>query len=1158
MSYIIGSSKITQSRGIGYELVDDLPITSVTYSIDYWTRPGDWISVPTPATGSEVVYMLVGVYDSPNYLTIRTTGTCSVNWGDGTTQSISSGSYARKEFNFGSYSVGTLTSEGFRQALVTVTPDYPGTLTSFDISEQHSYQTSYTKPNVLDMKMSGSNLTSLSISNNGAPQFDKLTNFEFVGTHSISNLSYTFYNCRNLRSVKMNFQNTTNTLGIFSGCFNLRNADISNLGSVTNMGSMFASCYSLKSLPEIDASSCTSMSSTFNGCISMSDSPTINNSSLLLDTSSMFYNCYMLKKVNSFTTSAVTNMTSMFYNCYVLETVPLFNTQSVTNMTSMFYNCYMLYSIPAFNTQSLIIMRQMFYSCRKLISDKRTIGLPYLNLSNVTDMYQTFLNCYKIKTIPQFDTSKVTNMESTFSGCILLSDVPLLDTSKVITMQYMFYNCKELKTVPQFNTILVTNMSYMFQYCRSLIEVPLFNTIAVTTMVSMFDIGTTDVTGNLYTIPQFNTQNVSRMDTMFRGQYNLNYIPTLNMSACINTSYMFYNCYSIKEIQSLNMPLNANTSFMFLGCVNLRKVGDLNMPLNTTMYSMFNGCNNLQSIGTITTTSALTSLRETFSSCSNLKSVPYFETVGINSDTNGFYYTFNNCQSLETIPQFNTSNVKQFTATFNSCYNLRTIPGLTTSNVTSMSTAFQNCYSLETVPVFNLATCSNITSMFQNCYNLTAVTFSNDGYITNASQAFYSCSRLKSISISPSNNLVTVYNMFYGCSSLTTIGTFSVSALSGVGGSSGYYQMFAYCYLLNNIKSINFTSTTVQEFRNMFNECNSLVETPTFSMVNSGGAAYQVGMYSGCYSLSKVNATASKYSLDFLRCNLNYDNILNMSYGMTTSVGVNTISLYENPGLPEMMSIHKRLPIISKGYTFSYNASYKYNWDDLKLYIQVGDTNSYSGSGTTIYDICGSNYYTGGLTGSNVNGQLINSPTYNTNNLQFNGTNQAITFGTASETLLSTITLFAVIEPVALPTGTTVSIIGRYGSSGNDNYYLDFTDGRLRFGFKQSASSTRRERILNKTFNIGQKYFIAVKHQSAGSACVVYVDSIQETSYYSNNISNETMDQTSSSVLSIASNYSSGTSYANIKVYSAGIYNRYLTDSQIEELQSFFRRQNIL
>jgi len=827
-------------------------------------------------------------------------------------------------------------------------------------------------------------------------------------------------------------------------------------------------------------------------------------------------------------------------------------------MTSMFYECRMLYSIPAFNTQSLTIMRTMFYNCRKLISDKRTNGLPYLNLSNVTDMYQTFVNCYKIKTIPQFDTSKVTNMESTFSGCILLSEVPLLDTGKVTTMQYMFYNCKELKTVPLFNTILVTNMNYMFQYCRSLIEVPLFNTIAVTTMISMFDVGGSDISGNLYTIPQFNTQNVTRMDAMFRGQYNLNYIPNLNMSVCINTSYMFYNCYSIKEIQSLNMPINTNTSFMFLGCINLRKVGDLNMPLNTTMYSMFSSCYNLQTIGTITTTSALTSIREAFSSCYNLKSIPYFETVGISSDVNGFYYAFNNCQSLESIPQFNTTNVKQFNSTFNSCYNLRVVPGFTTSNVTTMASAFQNCYSLETIPVLNLATCSSISSMFQGCSNLISVTFSNDGYITNAAQAFYSCSRLKSVSISPSNNLITVYNMFYGCNSLTTLGTFSVSAVSGLGGSSGYYQMFAYCYLLNNIKSINFTSTTVQEFRNMFNECNSLTETPTFSMVNSGGAAYQSGIYSNCYSLSKINATASKYSLDFQRCNLNYDNILNMTYGMTTSVGVNTINLYETPGLPEMMSIHKRLPIISKGYTFSYSVSYKYNWDDLKLYVQVGDTNSYSGSGNTLYDICGSNYYTGGLTGSNVNGQLINSPTYNTNNFEFNGTNQTITFGTASETLLSTITLFAVIEPVALPTGSTVSIIGRYGSSGNDNYYLDFTDGRLRFGFKQSGSSTRRERILNKTFNIGQKYFIAVKHQSAGSACVMYVDAITETSYYSNNINNETMDQTSSSVLSIASNYASGTSYANIKVYSAGIYNRYLTDSQVEELQSFFRRQNIL
>jgi hypothetical protein len=54
------------------------------------------------------------------------------------------------------------------------------------------------------------------------------------------------------------------------------------------------------------------------------------------------------------------------------------------------------------------------------------------------------------------------------------------------------------------------------------------------------------------------------------------------------------------------------------------------------------------------------------------------------------------------------------------------------------------------------------------------------------------------------------------------------------------------------------------------------------------------------------------------------------------------------------------------------------------------------------------------------------------------------------------------------------------------------------------------------------------------------------------------MDQTSSSILSIAGNVAANSSYANIRVYAAGIYNRLLSQEQIEELQSFFRRQGIL
>jgi hypothetical protein len=232
--------------------------------------------------------------------------------------------------------------------------------------------------------------------------------------------------------------------------------------------------------------------------------------------------------------------------------------------------------------------------------------------------------------------------------------------------------------------------------------------------------------------------------------------------------------------------------------------------------------------------------------------------------------------------------------------------------------------------------------------------------------------------------------------------------------------------------------------------------------------------------------------------------------------------------------------------------------------VQVGDTYSYTDGSTTLFDISGLSFSTSTtppIFSNSIsinNGALLNNPTFDTNYLEFNGINQAISFGTFSS-LLTTLTLFAVIEPLALPSGATVSIIGRYGASGEDNYFLDFTDGRLRFGFKQSATSTRPHRILNRTFNVGQKYFVAACYNNSSATLKIWVDAFEEISYFSNTLtSNFVMETAASSILSIAGNVAANSSYANIRVYAAGIYNRILTQEQIEELQSFFRRQGIL
>lgn len=1175
MSLIVNGNKIMQSKSIGYELIDDAPL-DVIYSVENWTRPSEWISVPTPATGSEVVNILYGVYEyGPNFLSIQASGTFSVDWGDGSSQSASPGSYLRKEFMFGSYSSGTLTSDGFRQALVTVTPNTPGTFTSFNLNGRHSYQsTNLYKPSILEIKMSGRNLTSIGT----YTQFDKLTNFEFVGTHSIASMVSIFSGIKGLRKFKMDCTGVTNTSSMFSSSINLREVDISNLQSSANMSSMFSGCYSLNTLPVINAASCSNMSSMFASCINLEESPILINTSNVITTSSMFNGCTLLKRVNSFTCSSVTDMSLMFQNCYLLQTIPLLDTAKVSNFNYTFGSstgvAMQLQSIPLLNTASASNMSNMFYNCRSLISDRRNKGIPLLDTSRVTNMSYMFQNCVKVKTIPQFNTRWVTNFRNMFGGCILLSEVPLLNTASASTMESMFDSCRDLQTVPLFDTQNVTTFTGMFRYCTGLNEVPSLSMATASNVSYMFDcLMTTDTPGgSLYTIPNFNFSSTIasiNMTNFLSGQGILAYIPQLNLTRVSTTANMFNGCREIKEIPALNLTTVTSTNSMFRACSNLRKVGALNMPANTDMRYMFIYCYNLQYIESIFTTTALTVVRQAFQQCYKIAQIPAFNTLGVAIADNGFYQMFVDCWSLVSAPALNSANVRTFFGTFQNCYSLVSGPNYNTSLATDMSSMFQNCVSLEQVPSYNLSSVTNLNYIFSGCTNLVAATFSNISTINSVSmyQSFLGCSRLRSVSM-PGIRISNPAQLFISCGVLTDVGTFSVVAAGGAGGSGGYYAMFSGCTSLVNLKGLTFSANAI-EFREMFNGCSSLKETPNFSMIVSD-PSYLTNVFVGCYSLSKINVTSFRFNMSFQGCNLDYANIkgiidnfqiagLNAAY--LSFPNYRTLNFMDNPGLPEMMNFYNRKQVYDKGYTYSAGT---YNWTELRHYVDAGNTYSYIGTGSTFSDVSGWTYNPNlsptfsSTSISTADGTLINSPVFSVNNFSFDGINQSIVFGTSSVTLLSTVTLFVVVEPISLPAGVTASIFGRYDPSGRDNYFLDFTDGKLRFGFRQSGVATRMQRVLNKTFNVGQKYFIVARHQSAANSCVIWVDGVRETSYFSDNITNQTMDQVSTSILSMGGNYATNSSYANIKVYTAGIYNRLLEDWHVEELRSLFRRRNIL
>jgi surface protein len=424
-----------------------------------WVRPVDWVSFAIPANTEQKVIGVVAVYDQDsNYIALActVTGGYTVDWGDGTSTTHTSGVTAEKNYVFGNLSAGTLSSRGYRQAVITVTPTTGGaTFSAINLNRKHSATnntTNITNP-WLDVAVAAPNATAVEFSYSSG-----------------GNKTSSMYLCEQVTIVA---HNTTNMASMFREFRVLQSVPLFNTASVTNMSIMFNQCLSLQSVPLFNTASVTNMSNMFSGCDSVQTVPLFNTASVT-NISSMFSGCLSLQTVPLFNTASVTNMTSMFSGCSSLQTVPLFNTASVTNMTSMFSGCSSLQTVPLFNTAS------------------------------VTNMTSMFEDCVSLQTVPLFNTASVTNMTSMFSGCDSLKTVPLFNTASVTNMTGMFSTCDSLQTVPLFNTASVTNMSTMFQYCSSLQTVPLFNTASVTNMNTMFQ-----VCYSLQNIPELNLTKLS-------------------------------------------------------------------------------------------------------------------------------------------------------------------------------------------------------------------------------------------------------------------------------------------------------------------------------------------------------------------------------------------------------------------------------------------------------------------------------------------------------------------------------------------------------------------------------------------------------------------------------------------------------------------------
>lgn len=562
-----------------------------------WTRPSDWTAIPSITASDEKFYGLHAVYPEGSYLALIAAGAYTVDWGDGSaTENIASGSTASHLYDYTTYDVGntTLCSRGYKQVIVTVTPQGGQQLTALNLHVKHNATGLGTYVSgFLDIAVAGQYLYDLRIGvATPAVSTQNITFHDLERARILSSrirqCSYLFSGCQSLQDVSLSLSPATPTAfavtftdsgdvvnatahGLSNGDMLILRSKVSTTGitvgntyyvinaatdtfqisttlggsaaalttngsgtfaATGNTSSMFQNCYALQTVPAFNVAWTSTAASMFSSCVSLIESPSFDTA-VANTHASMFFNCTSLRDAPYLDTQASVSFNSMFNTCSALRSVPLYKSSLVTNFASMFQACYALQNLPLFDTSAATTMANMLTDCRSLTT------IPKLVTSSCTNFGSMFYNCFSLETIPLIDTSLATSFNSLFLSCCNLKSVPLLNSANVTDFSSAFYNCYSLTTVPQFNTAAGTNFSNMFGACNSLQSVPTFNTGAGTNFNGMFYL-----CAALQDVPTLNTANATNVGAMFDSCTSLKVIPALDFS----------------KVTTVNTPTGSNKS----------------------------------------------------------------------------------------------------------------------------------------------------------------------------------------------------------------------------------------------------------------------------------------------------------------------------------------------------------------------------------------------------------------------------------------------------------------------------------------------------------------------------------------------------------------------------------------------------------------------
>ena len=575
-----------------------------------WVRPSDWISI-TGASPGEVVFLVSDVVSAKYNIDITETGVGNVyiNWGDGTTTTISSDSVVSKTYTSG----GTPCSLGYNTWKITITSDPGVRITGAKLVFGSDY--SGTPYGLLEAWYGNNTIITAEnlFSNNNII----LPYLEYVklpeGMTEALSLYRSIFSVASIKKIDLPISlSACTTMEQFAqGCTNL--IEINDLPKdmtgLTTLLQAFNDCRSIQKLvlPPV-LNSLTIINSFANNCVSVTTIVLPTSMTACTDYISFVNNCNSLLSLTIPRLTPTGTLVFILGGCTNLRNITFPNDTPSTltlSLGSAFNECRNLQSVILPPNVKVSSYAATFFNCSSL----KSVSLP-MDASSVTSMFNMFNGCSALTsvTLPTIAPSAPVNMDSAFNSCVSLSEIVIPSTYLIATMSQTFSGARNLKsvTLPNNAQNSLGNLTNTFQNCSKLQSVVLPTSLnAITSVASMFN-GCSSLSGVTFpsSMPALNS-----FSSCFNACSNLQTVvlPTsINGNAGVLFGNMFTNCFKIKNVvlpATLTSPTIPNSfGSTFQNCYTLKSVTlpTSNLTNISGGISMFSGCRSLTGVTNMT------------------------------------------------------------------------------------------------------------------------------------------------------------------------------------------------------------------------------------------------------------------------------------------------------------------------------------------------------------------------------------------------------------------------------------------------------------------------------------------------------------------------------------------------------------------------------